>query len=287
MSARATGAGRGRAILAWLGVGFLVATTVVLIGWRVHGGRWVRVETPSMGTTAPVGSLLWVEPVRYRDLRRGDLITFTPPGSPGTTYTHLIRSVNRDGTLSTQGRITAPDPWRLTQADVVGKVVMRWPGVGWVVLAAPVLLLGTVLVVTVAGRVRDRDLRLPVVVVGGSLVLVAALVIYRPLTRADQISFVPAGHGARATYVATGILPVRISASGGTAVVLHDGQVGAVSTNAPTRDSGHSSRYSVTVSPALSLIWWMALILACFVPAFLRGAQGLARPASAHRANPR
>ncbi len=277
---------RGCAIVAWLVVCFLVATTVVLVGWRVHGGRWVRVETASMGTTAPVGSLLWVAPARFEDLHRGDLITFTPPGSPGTTYTHLIRAVNPDGTLSTQGKITAPDPWRLTRADVVGKVVMRWRDVGWLVLAAPVLLVGAALVMTTAGRVRDRDLRLPVIVVGGSLVLVAALVIYRPLTRADQISFVPAGHGARATYVSTGILPVRVAASGGTAVVLHDGQVGSVSSDRSTRDAGRA-RYAVTVSPALPLIWWMLLILACFAPACARMLRDLAAPAGGHGANPR
>lgn len=277
--------GRGRAFLVWLGVGFLIATTVVLIGWRVHGGRWVRVETPSMGTTAPVGSLLWVAPVRYQDLRRGDLITFTPPGSSGTMYTHLIRAVNPDGTLSTQGKITAPDPWRLPRANIVGKVVMRWRYVGWLVLAAPVLLFGAVAVTTTASRVRDRDLRLPVLVVGGSLVLVAALVIYRPLTRADQISFVPVGHGARATYVATGILPVRVSAAGGTAIVLRDGQVGSVRSSRPAAGGGHR-RYSVTVSPSLSLIWWMALVAACFTPAVARMVGGL-RARGARRANPR
>lgn len=262
----ATSTSRWRQVLAWVGVAFLVASTVVLLGWRVHGGRWVRVETASMGTTAPVGSLLWVAPVRFEDLHRGDLINFTPPGVHGTTYTHLIRAVNPDGTLSTQGKITAPDPWRLSRSDVVGKVVLRWKGVGWLVLAAPILLFGGLLVGTVATKLRDRDLRLPVAVVGGSLVVVVALVIYRPLTQADQLSFVPTGHGVRATYVSTGLLPVRIRASGGTQVVLRDGEVGSVRSTTPSHQ-GNRSRYAVAVAPALPRTLWILLIALCFLPA--------------------
>jgi signal peptidase I len=259
-----------RAVFVWAGVVFLVTTTVVLVGWRVHGGRWVRVETPSMGTTAPVGTLLWVAPVRYTDLRPGDLITFSPPGAHGTTYTHLVRAINSDGTISTQGRITSPDPWRIGPGNVVGKVVLRWRGVGWLVLGAPVLLLGGLAVSAIAGRVRDRDVRVAVAVVGGSLVIVTAFVLYRPLTQADQMSFVPVGHGVRATYVSTGLLPVRVSAAGGTHVVLHDGEVGSVRSTRPASGSG-ANRYAVSVVPAVPTSWWVLLIALCVLPAVGRG----------------
>jgi signal peptidase I len=258
---------------AWVVVALLVGFTVVLVGWRLHGGRWVRVETPSMGTTAPVGSLLWVEPVDFATLRKGDLITFTPPDRGATTYTHLVRAVNDDGTVSTQGRITAPDPWRIDRAHVVGKVVLVWPGVGWLVLAAPILVIGGLLVALTASRLRDADLRLPVAVVGGSVVLVVALVVHRPLTRAEQMSFVPVGNGARATYVSTGLLPVRVRAAGGAQVVLHDGEVGAVTTTGETGvpvADGTRHRYAVRVDPALPLSWWFVLVGACFLPALVR-----------------
>lgn len=255
--------------LPWCGVAVLVALTSVLAFWRLDGGTWVRVETPSMGTVAPVGTLLWVKPVAFESLRPGDLVTFRPPGSVGPrgiTYSHEIRAINPDGTLSTQGRISAPDPWRISPEQVVGKTVLRMPGAGWLVLAAPILLLGGGLVLSVCTRLRDRELRLPVAVVGGALVIVAALVVHRPLTGAEQMAFVPDGDQARATYVATGLLPVRISAPGGESVVLRDGQVGAVV--APATDPDRSARrFTVSIGPAVPTTWWVVLVGLCFVPA--------------------
>lgn len=251
---------------AWLGVGVLVALTVVLAGWRINGGSWVRVETPSMGTAAPVGTLLWIKPVAFSSLQPGDLITFTPPGAHGVTYSHEIRAVHPDGTLATQGRITAPDPWRIGPDDVVGKAVLRWPGVGWLVLAAPILVLGGGVIAFVVGRVRQRDARLPVAVIGGSLVIVVALLVHRPLTGAERISFVPDGTGARATYVSTGLLPVRLAARGAEPVVLEDGEVGSVIARRST-DLGAGHQFTVSVRPALPFGWWLVLVGCCFVPA--------------------
>ncbi|RNL79189.1 S26 family signal peptidase [Nocardioides marmorisolisilvae] len=254
-----------RRIAAWAGVAFLVAFIVVLAGWRAEGGRWVRVETPSMGTRAPVGTLLWVKPVTFSSLKPGDLITFTPPGGHGVTYSHEVKKVFPDGTLATQGRITAQDPWRLGPQNVVGKTVMRWPGAGWLVLAAPVLVLGSLVVAGVAGRVREREARMPVLLVGGALVIVTALVVYRPLTQADRLSFVPVGSGAKATYVSTGMLPVKLSAKGSEPVVLADGEVGSiVAKHATGVEAG--KQFTVSVQPAIPMGWWIALVAACFVP---------------------
>lgn len=244
----------------------MLAVTVVLVGWRVAGGSWVRVQTASMGTVAPVGTLLWIEPVPADSLRPGDLVTFRPPGAGDQTYSHEIRTVHPDGTFTTQGRITAPDPWRISADDVVGRAVLRMPGVGWLVLAAPVLVLGGLVVFLGARRLRDRELRLPVAVVGSAAVLVAALLVHQPLTRAERISFVPDGNGARATYVSTGLLPVELSAPGADPVVLADGEVGSVisrqGTAVPTGE-----QFTVTVRPAVPTSWWAVLTACCFLPA--------------------
>lgn len=272
--------GRLGRTVAWTGVAVLVVLVLALGGWRLHGGRWVRVETASMGTDAPVGTLLWVAPARFESLRPGDLITFRPPGA-ASTYSHLVRSVNADGTVSTQGRITAPDPWRIRPENLVGKVVWRWSGVGWLLVAAPVLALGGLLVTMICWRVRDRDLRLPVALVGGACVVALALVVYRPLTRADQLAFVPSAGGARATYVSTGLLPVRVAAAGGNDVVLHDGEVGSVL--APSSVHAGKTRYRVAVGPHLPAGWQAALASACFLPAVVSGRQRR----RAHRGNRR
>jgi hypothetical protein len=267
-----------RRVAAWAGVAVLLAFTAALVGWRISGGTWVRVETPSMGTRAPVGTLLWVKPVSFESLRPGDLITFTPPRAHGVTYSHEVKKVYPDGTLSTQGRITAPDPWRIGPQNVVGKTVMRWPGAGWLVLAAPVLVLGGVLVAFVVGRIRNRDARMPAAVIGASLVIVTALVVYRPLTGAERISFVPDRSGARATYVSTGLLPVRLAARGAKPVVLGDGEVGSVLAEHATGVSA-GRQFTVSIRPAVPFGWWLGLIGCCFVP-------GVAS-AVARRRNPR
>ncbi len=277
---------RLRRVAAWAGVALLLGAVLALGGWRLHGGRWVRVETASMGTTAPVGSLLWVAPTRYADLRKGDLITFTPPGHD-RTYSHLVRSVEPDGTLRTQGRITAPDPWRLGPEDVHGRVVMVWKGVGWLLLAAPVLLGGGLLVAALATWFPDRAARSSVALVGAALVIVAALVVYRPLTRAEQLGFEQVNGGARATYVSTGLVPVRLRAQGGNAVVLRDGEVGSVLAPAQRR-SEDQARFEVAVSPQLPLGWQAALVGLCFVPVLVARSGGRGSRAR-HRArqNPR
>jgi hypothetical protein len=265
-----------RRAAAWCGVAVLIAFTVALIGFRMQGGRWVRVETASMGTEAPVGTLLWIRPTDFDSLRPGDLITFHPPGRHDLTYSHLVHTVNADGTLSTQGRITAPDPWKIAPEDLIGKVVMRWPGAGWVLLAAPVLVPGALLVLLLVRRIRDRDLRLPVAVVGGALVVVVALVAYRPLTQAEQLSFVPVDQGARATYVSTGLLPLRLTARGADPVILRDGQVGSVVARKQPHAEGHS-RFAVTLHPHIPFGWWVALVGLCFAPALTRPLSQLVR----------
>ncbi|MBE7163661.1 MAG: S26 family signal peptidase, partial [Williamsia herbipolensis] len=119
-----------------------VLAAVAYVGMFVaHGGRWFVVETPSMGTEAPVGTLLWVEPVKPADLHVGDFVTFRRPDS-AETYSHRIREIHADGTISTKGAITAPDPWTLKASDVVGRVEKRWWGIGWLVDALPILVIG-------------------------------------------------------------------------------------------------------------------------------------------------
>lgn len=247
-----------------LAVAGLLAFAVV---WRIEGGRWERVDTPSMGTVAPVGTLLWVEPVAFDQLRVGDFITFHPPGRAGETYSHRVYRIDPDHTIETKGVIPSPDPWRLSAGDVVGRVAMRWWGMGWLVRAAPVLIVGGLIAGAVlswlrwSGRARWR---LPAAIVLGSLVLTVAITWYRPFVNAQQISFAARpGGGADATYVGTGLLPIRLQAHEGPYVDLRAGQVGTV--HVSQADPQHKLR--VTLGPAVPFWFWVALVLACFLPA--------------------
>ncbi|MEV5003804.1 S26 family signal peptidase [Nocardioides sp. LML1-1-1.1] len=270
MSLRARGSSRWARWWTWtllcLVIGFIAFYGV----WRLDGGRWERVETPSMGTVAPVGTLLWVKPVPFESLRAGDFITFHPPGRPETTYSHRVLARNADGTLMTKGVISAPDPWRLTAKDVVGRVQMRWRGIGWLVAATPVLLIGSALVIGVRALAAPHW-RGPVVIVLGSVVLTVAIMWLRPLVNAEQLAFAPAPDGgADATYVGTGLLPVRLAAHDGAEVVMRTGEIGHVHVSAAD-DHG---RLRVTLSSAPPWWFWIALFSMCFAPALWCTATG-------------
>jgi len=250
-------------MLSWALLALLVGGIAWAGIWRLEGGRWERVETASMGSVAPVNTLLWVEPARFSDLRVGDFITFHPPGHPDVTYSHRVHVINPDGTIGTKGEITPPDPWTITSKDLVGKVVMRWKGVGWLVVAAPLLLVGGLLLWLAVWRIREPRWRLPTTVVGAALILSLAIVVYRPLIQAEQLGFSSVPGGARATYVSTGLLPVRLQAYRGEHADLGDGHVGTVLV---TQRDGNG-RYGITMRPHIPPWWWLVLVLACFVPA--------------------
>jgi hypothetical protein len=256
---------------------------VFAAAWRVEGGRWVHVETPSMGQVAPVGSLLWVRPVDFDSLAPGDFITFHPPGQPSATYSHRVYQRTPGGELVTKGVIPAPDPWRLHASDIVGKVQMNWWGAGWLVAAGPVLIIGFLLV-GVVRRVVRQQWRLPAVLVLGSLVVALALGIHRPLLNAEQLAIGPsASGGAEATYVGTGLLPIRLYADGGGTVVLHDGEVGTVH----VENLEPHGKVQVHLRPAVPPWWWAVLVVPCFLPALIGSRPRGARPATCPMGAPR
>lgn len=254
---------RWRAAAAWLVLILAIAALVWAGVWRLTGGHWERIETPSMGTAAPVGTLLWVEPVPFDSIRVGDFVTFHPPNSPHT-YSHRVHTVNADGTLTTKGDVNgATDPWQLHASDVVGTVTMRWWGIGWLVKAAPLLIIGGLALWLLVRYFTAPRWKPPAVIVGVALVLSLAIYVYRPLVGAEMISFVPAQQGGRATYISTGLLPTRLQAPQDGHVDLSDGQVGTILS---THADAHG-RYWVTLTPNITWWWWLVLVLVCFIPA--------------------
>lgn len=251
--------------------------------WFAAGGRWLVVDSPSMGRSAPVGTLLWIEPVGK--LHDGDVISFHPPGSTAT-YTHRIHGIAANGEITTKGDGNpAPDPWLLHRSDVTGVVALRWWAVGWLIRAAPLLVIGTVVLSVLVTRFTALAWRLPAATVGVAVLLTLAVRIYRPLMRAELVSFEhvgPTAHAARATYVSTGLMPIQVSAPGARPIVLHDGEFGSVL----ARHVDAHGRFSAAVGAHLGWPLWVALMALCFLPAAWSATVGLAPDRAVLRAKP-
>ncbi|QIG43531.1 hypothetical protein G5V58_12850 [Nocardioides anomalus] len=262
----------GRLVVRALEVAVLavVLAAFAYCAWfRWSGGHWERVETPSMGTTAPVGTLVWVRPVDPEALRSGQVVSFRPPGRQDV-YTHRITAVHADGTFSTAGDLSGPDTWTIPAGNVIGRVQWLWPGAGRAVEAAPILILGGVLTWGVALLWRRQTAS--VVLVGAAATLAVAVVVFRPLTDAEQLAFVQVPGGARATYVGTGLLPVRLVAPGDDSVVLRPGQAGSV-----VARRAEDRRLSVRLEPDVPRWFWVGLVTLCFLPALGRTVLALRR----------
>ncbi len=253
-----------RSVLGGILATALIGASAFVAFWAFTGGRWFVVDSPSMGTAAPVGTLLWVRPVPYQSIRVGEIITFHPPTELGQTFTHRVVAVNADGTLSTRGDINgATDPWHVHPSNVVGAVSMRWWAMGWLLRASPVLIFGGALLGLLATRFVRAGWRLPLAIAGSAALISISIYIYKPLVRATLITFVPGNVGGRATYVSTGLLPTVLTAPGHGRVSMHDGQLGSILTT-------HASqgRFPVTFGPDLVWWWWIAIVLVCTLPAF-------------------
>lgn len=243
----------GRLVLALAGVAVVLGVAVAA-PWLAVGGRWLRMDTPSMGTAAPVGSLLWVRPVPLDDVEVGDLVTVRPDGAAaGTTYTHRVRAVDGD-VVRTAGDLSGPDPWRIDEAHLVGRVERVWPVAGTVVRVLPLLTGLLVLTAVATGRLRP-DLRLPARLVGVALALSVVLVVHRPLSDARMLAFDAGEDGARTTWVNAGQVPLRLRAPAtGRSAVMGPGETASIEVSR----TDAAGRYLVTVRPELpDWAWWL------------------------------
>lgn len=249
------------------GVGvFLLIIVGALVGsvaFQSSGGRFFIVESPSMGRLAPVGSLVIDRVTTLSELSPGDVITFHPPTSPSSVYTHRIASISADGRITTRGDINrSEDGWVLSEKDLIGRVTNIAPGIGWIVRALPYLLLGGIAVWVVTLRARTRARQAAYRIAGYSLVVSITAMILRPFVGILLLSATADRKGAHASFVSTGILPIRVSAVDGTGSDLVSGQVGHMDISAATTD-GH---YSLSSSLNLSFWGWVIFFLLCAIP---------------------
>ncbi|BDZ51955.1 hypothetical protein GCM10025867_41960 [Frondihabitans sucicola] len=252
----------GQSIAIWSGAAVATALVVLALLFQSQGGRWFIVETPSMGTVAPVGTLVLTTPVTTNDLRVGDVITFHPPTEPKAVYTHRIVGITPRG-IATRGDINgATDPWALGQKDLIGQATTILPAVGWLIRALPILLVGTVFVLLATRLFGNAARRMSYRILGFSMLLSLTVYVLRPFVSLVVLTTTGTAHGAEAQIVSTGLLPISVTAKGGTTVDLVAGQVGTVSVPS-TVDMGH---YSLSSALHLTLPEWILFGAICAIP---------------------
>lgn len=256
---------RFETVLAWTVAAVAAVLLTAAVLFLSAGGRWFVVQTPSMGEAAPVGTLVLDLPVDVATLRVGDVVSFETAANPGVVYTHRIIDVDAAG-LHTRGDINgATDPWTLTQENVIGSPVLLVPNLGWLFRAAPLLLIGTLVIWTLTSVFTDRVTRTCLRIAGGALTLSYAAFILKPFVNVTTITNSATHGGVEATIVSSGMFPVRVEARGAESVHLVDGQVGHMVIRELTRN-GH---YQLTSNIDLGPVGWGLLVVACLVPLVL------------------
>lgn len=267
-----------KAFVLVLTAGILFAAAAAVGVFYAVGGRWVVVQTPSMGEYAPVGTLVVSTPVGASGIRPGETILFHPPTSAGETYFHRVASVTPTA-IRTRGDINGTiDPWILRPSGVVGHELFRLVGVGMLLQALPILLIGGVVLEILTHAYATREWAPPVRVLGWSVLVSTATVILQPLVRAVMLAQTTIGHAVTGILVPTGLLTIDAHAVHGSTAVLRPGEPGSVRAPASTG----SGTIHVLLAPHIDVPTTAILIAVCLAPTVLCLAFALRRPPGRH-----
>lgn len=229
----------------------------VLLGiLTLTGLRFFTVSSPSMGTVAPVGTLVVAKSAAPYAV--GDIVTYE---RSGRSYTHRIVATNPDGSFVTKGDLnSAADALPVTTDLIVGRAVWIAPGLGWLFQALPWLAIGAVAVYLFSLWHRfDHSWQWVVRISGWTLVVTAVAVWLRPWVNLVMLASGPAetGGGALMHVVNSGLFPLDVL---GTRLVSGQDTVAHV--------TYQDARGYYSLTPTLALYWWQQLwlYLLCLVP---------------------
>ncbi len=230
----------------------VVAVVVAVFG---TGYRFFVVETPSMATTAPVGTLVVVHPKASYAV--GDIVSYQAKNS-SKIYTHRIVDQTAQGWITKGDLNGAADPLPVTDQQIVGKVGVIVKYLGFFVRGLPYVLLGWALVfaLTLLPRVRP-SWRWQIRLIGWSLVVSVVALWLRPWVNLVMTGYVPAEVGVDMHLVNTGIFPVDVLGT-----VLQSGQDAVVNQQVIDPDG----KYRVTPTLALTFGWFVLMGLICAIP---------------------
>ena len=235
----------------WIITALSLLSLVSVLVLHLAGFRFLTVTTPSMGETAPVGTLIITQPQQSYS-------------KSGSIYTHRLTKVNDDHSYTTKGDLnTAEDSLSVANRDVIGKAVVVAPIWGWVWRATPILLIGWIIVYLLSciKRLHERW-RWPIRIIGGTLVVIIATLILNPWLHADLLSVAThQKNDVRLHIVNTGIFPIRDD----NGERVYTGQTAIV--RATEADS--HGRYVYVPRPSLGVAGVMFALLWCLLPLFI------------------
>jgi signal peptidase I len=229
------------------------------------GGRFFIIQTPSMATYAPVGTLVLSKPVQYSELRTHDMILFHPNGQKETFF-HRVIKVTPQG-LNTKGDLNGSvDPWFVQSSDVVGTELIHVKHLGFLLRVLPFLLVGGFAGYLVTRRYVKQLYKFPVRVAIGSLLVSISVYFSRPFFNAILISqTVDKDKKGFIGFVNTGIFGLEGTAVKGSSAPSFPGQLATVSSYYHDK----KGYYEVTFAPNLHAYDWVILITAILLPAVL------------------
>jgi len=139
----------------------IAVTTFMLLYRPVSLGgdtQFFFVSSGSMEPAVPVGSTVVVKPVDYTTLREGDIICFKH-SKERPTVTHRIIEITYNGFVTKGDANEEPDPFVLERKDIIGKVVLTIPYLGYLSHFVKTPLGFTLLIILPATIVIAREAR--------------------------------------------------------------------------------------------------------------------------------
>jgi signal peptidase len=90
------------------------------------------VYTGSMEPAIPVGSIVVIKPANPETLKIGDIICFKLSESAITSVTHRIFNITDQGFITKGDANEDPDQWIVKKENVIGKVILTVPFIGYI-----------------------------------------------------------------------------------------------------------------------------------------------------------
>lgn len=256
--------GQLSSVLALLAVVTLGVVLTAGLLWRIQGGSWAVIETPSMGRAAPVGTLILTKPEPISSISVGDVVSYRPRNAPQNLYTHRVVRKLPDDTLEVRGDINGSiDPFPVRQTDLAGTVVARWFGLGWLIRALPYLIIATIVMLILTRHYVRPRWRSSIRILATCLMFSVAGLILRPYVHPLLIAVVgDGGLTGQASIVSAGLLPTRVAGAPLHHIDLLSGQTGVVA----VQSTAAGAPFWVNGSPHLEG-WWLLLVIGvCALP---------------------